>query len=60
MEAKGTARYSLIIENGTTEGRVFPLEESLTIGRAADNDIQLIDSSVSRRHALIQFTDGKP
>jgi serine phosphatase RsbU (regulator of sigma subunit) len=53
-------RYSLIVENGMTEGRVFPLENKLTIGRAADNDIQLIDSSVSRRHALIQLEDGKP
>jgi len=60
MGTKGTVRYSLIVENGMTEGRIFPLEERLTIGRAPDNDIQLIDSSVSRRHALIQFTDGKP
>ena len=43
-----------------TEGRIFPLEDRLTIGRAPDNDMQLIDSSVSRHHALIQFTDGKP
>jgi serine phosphatase RsbU (regulator of sigma subunit) len=53
-------RYSLIVENGMTEGRVFPLENKLTIGRAADNDIQLVDSSVSRRHALIRLEDGKP
>ena len=57
---EGTVGYSLIVENGMTEGRIFPLEERLTIGRAPDNDIQLKDSSVSRRHALIQFTDGKP
>ena len=60
MEAKSPARYSLIVENGMTEGRVFPVEGRLTIGRAPENDIQLIDSSVSRRHAVIQFTDGKP
>ena len=57
---EGTVGYSLIVENGMTEGRIFSLEERLTIGRAPDNDIQLKDSSVSRRHALIQFTDGKP
>jgi serine phosphatase RsbU (regulator of sigma subunit) len=57
---EGTVRYSLIVENGMTEGRIFPLEERLTIGRAPDNDIQLIDSSVSRRHALIQLKDGRP
>ncbi len=59
MLPEGKARYSLIVENGMTEGRVFPLEERLTIGRAPDNDIQLIDSSVSRHHALIRLTHGK-
>lgn len=54
---EGTVGYSLIVENGMTEGRIFSLEERLTIGRAPDNDIQLIDSSVSRRHALIQLKD---
>jgi len=52
--------YSLIVENGMTEGRVFPLENSLTIGRAPENDIQLTDASVSRRHAIIHLEDGKP
>ena len=59
-EAKDAERYSLVVENGLTEGRVFPLDNSLTIGRAPENDIQLIDTSVSRRHALIQLQDGKP
>jgi len=53
-------RYSLIVENGMTEGRVFPLEDRLTIGRAPDNDIQLTDTSVSRRHAIILMKEGKP
>jgi pSer/pThr/pTyr-binding forkhead associated (FHA) protein len=37
----------------------FPLfKDRLTIGRAADNDIQLNASYISRRHAVVQ-TDGE-
>ena len=57
---KGTMKYYVIVENGLNEGRVFPLEKRLTIGRAPDNDVEIPDSSVSRRHAVIQILNGSP
>jgi hypothetical protein len=53
-------KFYVIVENGLNEGRVFPLEKRLTIGRAPDNDIEIPDSSVSRRHAVIQILNGTP
>ncbi|MGN6378315.1 MAG: FHA domain-containing protein [Gaiellales bacterium] len=41
------------------DGRRIPLEDSLTIGRAEDNDLSLDDRSVSRRHARIVVHDGR-
>lgn len=45
---------------GTVDGQVlrFPLfKDRMTIGRTADNDIQLKAAYISRRHAVVQ-TDG--
>jgi len=44
----------LYIMKGPTEGDSFDLEgESISIGRGSDNDIQIKDPSVSRKHAKI-------
>lgn len=53
-------KYYVIVENGLNEGRVCLLENRLTIGRAPDNDVEIPDSSVSRRHAVMQLINGKP
>jgi pSer/pThr/pTyr-binding forkhead associated (FHA) protein len=52
--------FYVLVENGLIEGRVFPLEKRLTIGRAPENDVEIPDSSVSRRHAVIQMINGTP
>ena len=40
------------------QDQVFPLAEAeLRVGRGADNDIVLPDSSVSRQHAVLRFED---
>lgn len=46
------------IMSGPLAGRGFPLLESLTIGRTADNTIALDDAQVSRKHAVIERTSA--
>lgn len=52
--------FYVIVENGLIEGRVFPLEKRLTIGRAPENEVEIPDASVSRRHAVIQMINRTP
>jgi ribosomal protein L32 len=47
-------RWLVGIESGPLKGQRFPLGECLKIGRAAENDLVLADTQVSRRHATIQ------
>ena len=45
--------------SGSMAGQTIPLDPSGTsLGRGADNDIVLDDTTVSRRHASISFHDG--
>ncbi|MBW2302927.1 MAG: PAS domain S-box protein [Deltaproteobacteria bacterium] len=49
----------LFMIKGPMQGRAFDLNDEITsIGRALDNDIQLDDPSVSRKHAKI-FREGE-
>jgi pSer/pThr/pTyr-binding forkhead associated (FHA) protein len=48
----------LVLTDGPNAGKAYPLEESLTIGRGADNDVVLPASEVSRRHARIAWENG--
>lgn len=41
------------------EGREHPLEHALSIGRDPDNGIVLLARTVSRRHAILTFVDGR-
>jgi len=54
-----TDRYSLRFERGEREGERVPLDvPRLTVGRRADNDLVLQDSSVSGSHAEL-LVDGE-
>jgi len=49
---------SLFVIQGRDQGRRFDLaEETVTLGRDNDNDVQLHDSEVSRHHAEVRRTD---
>jgi pSer/pThr/pTyr-binding forkhead associated (FHA) protein len=49
----------LIGENGTYAGREFPLPMgTLTVGRAADNDVVFDDPSLSRKHSRLHRSPG--
>jgi pSer/pThr/pTyr-binding forkhead associated (FHA) protein len=52
-EARGTGSLTF------PDGREQPLRENLTIGRGADNHIRLRSKTVSRRHALLKFEEGR-
>jgi sigma-B regulation protein RsbU (phosphoserine phosphatase) len=50
----------LVIDEGEYQGMIFPLRDAVvTIGRGPDNAIQIIDSRMSRKHALLMFQADK-
>jgi pSer/pThr/pTyr-binding forkhead associated (FHA) protein len=49
----------LVIEDGSMEKKIFPLEKHVTIGRSPENDISLPDRQVSKKHALVHFKEGQ-
>ncbi|MDG2304870.1 MAG: sigma 54-interacting transcriptional regulator [Candidatus Binatia bacterium] len=53
--SEASARLFLTTPEGDT--RIVPLGDLTRIGRAANSDLVIEDSSVSRRHALIQLQD---
>lgn len=49
----------LVVRQGPHAGQVFELQQpSYTIGRSKDNDLQIDDVQVSRRHATLTLTPG--
>lgn len=46
---------SLTLADGSEE----PLRQDLSIGRGAGNQIRLMSKTVSRRHAVLKFEDGR-
>jgi hypothetical protein len=49
----------LIFTSGSRKGQTVDFDGArLTIGRVEDNDVQLADDLVSRRHAVIELEDG--
>ena len=49
----------LYILNGPDIGKVFDIEkDAIYIGRSPDNDVQIKDKTVSRRHLRIKRRDG--
>ncbi len=48
-----------ILESGSTEKRVFPFYQRLTIGRHSTNDVMLADRMVSKRHAVVGRVKGR-
>jgi two-component system, NtrC family, response regulator AtoC len=48
----------LVIVNGVVATHTLPELGEVRIGRARENDIQIIDASVSRVHAIIRITES--
>jgi hypothetical protein len=53
-------RFYLISQEGLRSEKAFPIEGQVTVGRAQENDIHLTDPSVSRQHAVVYLSEGKP
>ncbi|HEY68998.1 MAG TPA: FHA domain-containing protein [Anaerolineae bacterium] len=49
----------VLVEEGPELGRSFLLESVNTIGRGIENDISMVDDTVSTRHARILFRKKK-
>jgi pSer/pThr/pTyr-binding forkhead associated (FHA) protein len=54
------ARAQLAVVRGPDRGKKWVLlpTEHYDIGRSSENRIVLLDGTVSKRHALIEFVDG--
>ncbi|MGQ9654866.1 MAG: cyclic nucleotide-binding domain-containing protein [Thermodesulfobacteriota bacterium] len=52
-------RSFLVMQRGLLEERVFPVYGQVSIGRSPGNVIQMLDPSVSRRHAIVYSTGEK-
>jgi predicted Zn finger-like uncharacterized protein len=51
-----TRRYSLAVILGANAGQIFPLSQPrIVMGRGVNCDLQLQDSEVSRRHAMLEI-----
>jgi len=49
-------RYSLAVILGANAGQIYPITKPRTVlGRGAGSDLQLQDSEVSRRHAMLEI-----
>ncbi len=49
----------VIIKKGRADRKDYKFTRSFHIGRAAECDIQILDDDVSRRHANIEYRNGK-
>lgn len=51
---------TLLVIQGPEQGRKYELTpEPMHLGRSGQNEIRILDTEVSRQHALISFHDGK-
>jgi pSer/pThr/pTyr-binding forkhead associated (FHA) protein len=53
------ARHYFIIEQGIVREKLLPVQAVVAIGRDPENDIQLSDRFVSRRHAIVRLVNGE-
>jgi CRP-like cAMP-binding protein len=51
-------KFYLGLEKGSFQKSIYPLEGSMIIGRSSENDITLVDRTVSRAHGRISFQRG--
>ena len=59
IKGRGGNYNSLVMIYGENIGQKYDIaKERLAIGRGPDNDIILVDSEVSREHAVIEMHDG--
>src|SRR3989304_3115187 len=50
---------SLIVLEGASIGRVYPLREVNLVGRAADSTLRIKDKTISAHHARLSFHAGQ-
>jgi signal transduction histidine kinase len=54
------AHATLLVIQGVDQGARFEIDnETVGIGRGVDNKIRILDTEVSRRHAVIEFADDR-
>ncbi len=58
LRSAKTTGWALKANHAALASRVFPLGETMVIGRSSDCDISLSAAHLSRRHAQLQVLDG--
>ena len=48
----------LLIVSGPKSGSTIELKNNLSIGRGQTSDVRIMDSTLSRRHAMLEVIDG--
>jgi len=51
----GTGGWSLAADSGPEKGQVIPVKDKVTIGRALECDISILEPGLSRRHAELDL-----
>lgn len=51
----GAGGWSLVADSGPEKGQIIPVKEKITIGRALECDISILEPGLSRRHAELDL-----
>ncbi|MBX7102416.1 MAG: sigma 54-interacting transcriptional regulator [Myxococcaceae bacterium] len=54
FERAASQEFQLVVLNAPLQGKVFPLEGALRIGKASDNDVVIEHPTVSRNHLVVR------
>ena len=52
-------KHYLVVQEGLLREKLIPITDRLTVGRDEGNDIQLLDPSVSKHHAVVRLVKGR-
>ena len=49
----------LLIKSGPNAGQQYPVDGDIVVGRGSLTDVVIFDPTISRRHAMLAYADGK-
>lgn len=55
----GIGGWALVADSGPEKGQVIGINEKITIGRALDCDLCVLEPGLSRRHAEVEIVEGE-
>jgi pSer/pThr/pTyr-binding forkhead associated (FHA) protein len=55
----GVGGWAIVAESGPEKGQVIAIKEKISIGRALDCDISILEPGLSRQHAELEIVDDE-